>query len=295
MGCLLLRRFNSLRILGLLDFSSGLLRLTSEYNNLRVIDVICKRRSFSPLPIANMHLPAELIDHIFSFLKEDIPALAACSNAHPLISRLAERYLYADIVVRMDTTAAESYERIFFENPHILHYPRTLEIQANTFPRDLRREMSFLSIIPRMANLTSLKLIECRYKGSGYFTQSFLSLLFEKCIQRPSVEQIHLCRFRNLTFSILDNVKTLKKLTLSDCHVATREPMSKSPHHLLETLIIPGDLDNNLLNRITGYAPNLKSLQLHGVIYSWNEVSELMAACSSSLTELLINVGYYRM
>jgi len=72
-----------------------------------------------------------------------------------------------------------------------------------------------------------------------------------------------------------------------------REPMSKFPYQLLETLVIcnPGA---DLLLGMTGRAANLKSLQLRGTLmtrHCWNGFPELLAACSSSLTELHLDVG----
>jgi len=75
-----------------------------------------------------MVLPTELLDHIFSFLQKDISALKACSKAHPLLSRLAERHIYAHIVI--DPRAPEVYDDTL-ENPHLLDYPRTLEIHIH--------------------------------------------------------------------------------------------------------------------------------------------------------------------
>jgi len=92
-------------------------------------------------------LPAELIDLIFSFLQENTLALKACSKVHPLFSRLAERHIYAHIV------SDSHFCQDIIENPHLLNYPRTLEIHPLNQPLK-----SIMSVIPRMANLVSLRI-----------------------------------------------------------------------------------------------------------------------------------------
>ena len=203
----------------------------------------------APIPPSHMPLPAELIDNIFSFLRGDIPALRACST-HPFLSRIAERYLYADIA--LDSAL---YER-FSKNPYLLHYPRTLEIQANaTLVPDLLL-MSIVTMIPRMGNLTSLKLCETQ----DYFNRSFLSILFENWLRQSSVEQVYLSRLRDFPLSVLNNVQNIKKLTFSGCP-ATRGPTTEPPHQLLQvkTLVIRGYCNAGLLAQITGRFPNLIS------------------------------------
>ena len=245
--------------------------------------------------VGSMLLHAELIDYIFSFLRGDISALEACSKSHPFFSQLAERHLYADIVVTlMDNLSVPELYECLSKNPHILGYPRTLKIYANSsiLPRVLARKvLPIFSMIPRMANLTSLKLCE-KPSGSLHFNRTFLSTLFESCLQQSSVEKIHLSRFRDLPLSILDNVKNIKMLTLSGCQMIT-EPKSKLPHQLLETLVIRGAPNKHLLIGMADRVVNLTSLQLRGVYsmaYDWNGFPELLAACSSSLTELHIDV-----
>jgi len=44
-------------------------------------------------------LPPEILDKIFSFLATDQASLEACSNAHPAILQLVERYLYCNVVI----------------------------------------------------------------------------------------------------------------------------------------------------------------------------------------------------
>jgi len=92
----------------------------------------------------------ELIDLIFSFLQEDTLALKACSKAHPLFSRLAERHIYAHIV------SDSHFCQDIIENPHLLNYLRTLEIHPLNQPLK-----SIMSVIPRMSSLSGSTTHSC--------------------------------------------------------------------------------------------------------------------------------------
>jgi len=126
-----------------------------------------------------MDLPAELIDHIFSYLQTDIPSLKACSEAHPLYSSLAERHIYARIV------SESGYCNDILENPRLLYYPRTLEIRFTRKPLVI----SIISLIPRMANLVSQDL-----PAVSVADLNFSQHLGTASSNRP---------YKNFTFSIL--------------------------------------------------------------------------------------------
>src|ERR1700674_1757072 len=85
--------------------------------------------SHSSHPNIPSMLPTELVDHILSFLLGDRSALEQCSKAHPMLSRLAEPYLYADILIDVNNKAALSeLYKLLSENPHILKIFRTFKL-----------------------------------------------------------------------------------------------------------------------------------------------------------------------
>jgi len=211
-------------------------------------------------------LPAEIIDHIFNFLQEDIRSLKACSKAHPLYSRCAERYLYADIEVRVNHVSAVSklYKQIS-NKPHILAYTRTLEFCCRgffaTFNDSVVLSMIVTMVLPRMVNLVSLKLTEESCSDDGY---NDLLSAFETCLQQSAIEEICLEGFSDFPLSILDNGKHIKKLTLSDCTAGMEESISNTKS--LGTLVIVGKHNLNLVFWTTCRATSLTTLhwQLRG-------------------------------
>ena len=99
------------------------------------------------LSVIKMLLPTELIDRIFSFLQGDTSALKACLSAHPVYSKLAERYLYADL--QISPSAVSGLHEQISKNPHLLDYPRTLQFSFD----ESARSITMMSMIPRMSKL----------------------------------------------------------------------------------------------------------------------------------------------
>jgi hypothetical protein len=252
--------------------------------------------------LSHSMLPVELVDHVFSFLRGDIPALEACLQANPAYSALAERYLYADIVIQTNDdllpeathSITELYER-FSKNPHLLYYPRTLEIDGClAVSGTTLAVLSFIAKVPRMANLSILKFSKffcCCQRPTGPCDN-----LLRDCLSQLSIEELCLRNFYNISLSILDNGKDIKKLTLSDC-TAKNEPMSNLGSHSqsLESLVIDGERNAALLSwamrRVS--RGHLTSLELRRTAsrYEWSVFPELLMACSSSLRTLYVDVG----
>ena len=232
-----------------------------------------------PLIKMQLPLPAELIDHIFSFLRKDPLALKACSKAHPLCSRLAERHLYAHIVV---DPGAPDVSNSILENLRLLNYPRTLQFISHFHTPMIM--ISIMSVIPRMVNLVSLTM-------NGLLDEECLSA-FRNCIQQSSFQELHLVGVHNLPLSVLDDVRNIKQLTLSHYSPTDEEISNSSPSQLsLETFVLCCNYYRPSLHRwAMRWVTHLTSLELH---LSPNLKSpELLAACSNSLTKLHLNMGY---
>ncbi len=226
-------------------------------------------------------LPAELIDHIFSYLRKNISALKACSKAHPLYSRLAERHLYAHIIVDLRTKDVCN----LLENPRLLDYPRTLEIRyRNPSP------ISIMPVIPRMTNLVSLSI----HDPSRLWERDVFFSTFRNCIQQSSFQELHLFDFTLLPLSILDDARYIKLLTLHNCSVKDEQISNPPSSQLsLETLAL-SKYHNPYIHRwAMRRVTRLTSLELHGILLEldWAIFPELLAACSNSLTGLHLDMS----
>ena len=226
-------------------------------------------------------LPAELIDHIFSYLRKNISALKACSKAHPLYSRLAERHLYAHIIVDLRTKDVCN----LLENPRLLDYPRTLEIRyRNPSP------ISIMPVIPRMTNLVSLKIGDLYLFGQRLEFFSALRI----CFQQSSLQKLYLSHNFRFPFSVLDDAKYIKLLTLHNCSVKDEQISNPPSSQLsLETLAL-SKYHNPYIHRwAMRRVTRLTSLELHGILLEldWAIFPELLAACSNSLTGLHLDMS----
>jgi hypothetical protein len=78
-----------------------------------------------------MLLSLDVVDLVLSFLQADTAALKSCTQAHPLLSRLAERHLYhkttLDIKPGGDLEITE-LSSLLSKNPRIRNYVRVLAI-----------------------------------------------------------------------------------------------------------------------------------------------------------------------
>jgi len=235
-----------------------------------------------------MMLPAELIDQVFSFLQKDILALKACSKAHPLFSILAERHLYAHIVI--DPDAPETCDLIL-ENPRLLDYPRTLQIRCHDYTSS-RNPMAIVPMIPQMSNLISLRIdtLPCPLDQEQEFFSTFKIILQQL---QPSLQQLSLQLFHDFPLSILDVAKSIKQLTLSYCTADKHESISSSPssHLSLETLILSGDHNPELHRWAMRWVTRLTTLELQDPMpyRDWTVFPELLVACSNSLTWLRLH------
>jgi hypothetical protein len=199
--------------------------------------------------------------------------------------------------VNHESAVSELYKKLS-GNPHILAYTRTLEFCWRGFFGRFNDSaiLSIVTMIPRMVNLISLKLTEKPCSDDRY--NDFLSA-FRTSLQQSPIEDIFLERFSDFPLSVLDNVKNIKKLTLSDCTARKKgEPISISiPHHSLETLIIVGNHNPDLLFWTTCRATSLTMLQLRDVCtdYDWTAFHELLNACSNSLIRLHFDIAEHCM
>lgn len=105
-----------------------------------------------------MFLPNELIDYVLSFLQSN---LEECARADPFLSKLADRYLYADITLFDDphpkvtrTRTTHQLTQILVKKPEIAHYIRSLTIYLKDYGNSPLITVS--SLLPMFTQLTSV-------------------------------------------------------------------------------------------------------------------------------------------
>ena len=101
-----------------------------------------------------MALPAELLDHILSFLQSDPETLKSCSESHSPLSQLAEPYLYHHVLFKTDESEQlfkpENLAELLSKRPYIAHYIRSLEIRVGgSLNKKARRKLSGCASHPK--------------------------------------------------------------------------------------------------------------------------------------------------
>jgi len=107
-----------------------------------------------------MFLPNELIDYVLSFLQSDPYSLEKCTRADPFLSKLAERYLYADVTLfddphpKIKSRTTHQLTQILVQKPEIAHYIRSLTIYLKDYGNSPLITVS--SLLPMFTQLTSV-------------------------------------------------------------------------------------------------------------------------------------------
>src|SRR6266542_5954723 len=141
-----------------------------------------------------MNLPAEILDHIFSFLKLDPAALRACSESDPSLSRLAEPHLYFHVLLKTSNSSSDTSNlaQLLSKRPHLAHYIRSLEIQVIGPITTHHIWCDLVEISNILPMLLALKKIALDHSSAPYFLKwetqpKSLSLAFLTCLRLPSM------------------------------------------------------------------------------------------------------------
>jgi len=236
-----------------------------------------------------MRLSIELVDHIFSFLQSDPVSLQACRKSHPLLSQLAERYQFADVVLddfnfgftfKFAFTSSK-FTKIIQRHPHIATYIRSINMRLGV--DKYSSELS--SILPMMTLLNKVKLDGlsiCRWQAiPEHFRQAFLD-----CIHLPSMEDVQIIQFSDFPLPALNNIKRLKLCGWTeDEYLPDTNYQDDSLGHQLESLSLE-DFGRGSLQKIIAWVPStLRSLDISGRDFA------SLIKCSNSLTNLQLNLG----
>ena len=79
-------------------------------------------------PVSNMNLPFDILDHIFGFLITHPGSLVACSEAHPVFSRMVEKYQYYCLTIDLESTRGH-LTKLLSDKPQIRNYVCVLRIE----------------------------------------------------------------------------------------------------------------------------------------------------------------------
>ena len=170
-----------------------------------------------------MNLPAETLEHILGFLQSDPVALRACCKSHPLLSKLAEPYLYAHISLRTDGMSPEhdlsvvDLSKLLSDRPHLGHHVRSLHIvfakhKSNGPDVQVNSHVEAIStILPILSALRTITL-ERKSGWSGHLPECF-TLVFLDCLRSPSMQKVRIVNIKDI---LLTESKPIGRSTVRD-------------------------------------------------------------------------------
>jgi len=225
-----------------------------------------------------------------------------CTHADPILSKLAERYMYADITLFDDphpkviSRTTHQLTQILANKPEVSHYIRSLNIYLKDYGNSPLIALS--SLLPTFSQLTSVTLIgnqkdSCWDELPKKFRQAFVLFL------RAQVRELCISSVSSFPLSSLDGCRKLGVVTLDLCG-----EMQYDKESMKDRLASPllkhfafRSCHRMRMEDITSWvqARNLHTLEFTGapedVERSFREhLPPLLAACSHSLTNLCLDL-----
>jgi hypothetical protein len=242
-----------------------------------------------------MLLSPEVVEHILSFLRTDILVLKSCSQAHPLLSAPAERYLYYTMTV--DTKAGGDADitelsRQLSDNPRIRNYVRILQVNiSEDFASELTTMMeTTLSILSSLPLLNTVTFAAKPLAAWAKIHKNFQLVLVD-ILQQSSVRAVHLGGLSGFPMSVLDACRHVKSLSLYNCRTFTSTDLvSIGPP--LESFSIQESSDPTPFLWAMNRVANLTSLKVGPQVDfdDFSDFSRLLEACSRTLTHLELDI-----
>ena len=171
-----------------------------------------------------MSLPVEVLDYILSFLQSEVAILQACTQSHPILSKLVEQYLYANIILHDENRYPNNnfhglqiveFINLVSDSPHISNYVQNLAIcvRFHGKQRRLLDMAQVLVILPRFSVLKTLTLCTIGNKICPWVMlhRAFRSAFLDFLNQGPPKEVSIGCLF-SISLSLLDDCERIKRL-----------------------------------------------------------------------------------
>jgi len=149
--------------------------------------------------------------YTFGFLISDPESLARCSEAHPVFSRMVEKYQYYHIIICIEKTRGKLLEpshftKLLSDKPRITTYVRVLQVKL--YYHGLRSRTPYLeqiaAILPMLPVLECLLLSTPHTKVSWQDFPEIFRKAVEGCLRLPTLQEVHVC-CSDFPLSTLDN------------------------------------------------------------------------------------------
>jgi hypothetical protein len=245
-------------------------------------------------------LPVEILDHIFYFLRDDIPALRVSADVDQ-IADIVEKHLYHRITLGDSEMTPAQLSELLVVSPHIMTYIKSLRIILSSsrslpwLPMPFKGE-DFGPILLRLLHLTTLSLHAEVEKDLMWpdlhsnFISSFLA-----CIRSPTLVDVSISRVTNFPLRLLEKSPQLERLSLigsfSTNRVSSKQDVVMTYPHLQHLTI---EISFNLVEWLD--RTNITQLRSLAIWLSpggsTDRISGILTNCSKSLTYLELHSSY---
>jgi hypothetical protein len=240
----------------------------------------------------SMEIPLDIVDHTFSFLISDKDSLIRCSEAHPVFSRMVEKYQYYHINLHAHGHISSYFTKLLSDKPRIGAYVHVLQLQLYRGLMPLLEEM--VAILPMFPALECIVLSTTLKKISWQedIPQRFRKAL-EDCLRLPTLQEVHMCCW-DFPLSTLDNHPNIQYLAFSGTTQFSELADTTHPHLKflsVENFYQPDDLTISSI-WAEKHTTKLQSLKYD---YSSNApILELLKYCSDTLSNLDLTLTGYK-
>jgi len=244
-----------------------------------------------------MNLPFDILDHIFGFLITHPASLVACSEAHPVFSRMVEKYQYYCLTIDRESTC-DHLTKLLSDKPRIRNYVRVLRIEFDIeyrliyFISIITHFERIAAILPLFSALECIVLsIACMISWERDLPQVFRKAL-EGCLCLPTLRELHIDSYINdFPVSMLDSHANIDCFSLRGTPKVSEVADTTYPQ--LKSLSITGFYLNQHHVSFGAWAkPRITKLQSLKYEYSSDHtLLELLEICSDTLSTLDITLG----
>ena len=265
-----------------------------------------------------MSLSNDLVDHILSFLHSDLVTLKKCAQSHPMLSKLSERYIYADITLRDDLEytrvpclPTSGFTKVLAKRPDVAKHVRSVTVRVRVvdgtfFDQKAATDSHLESVarlLPTFSGLTKLK-IEGSDRSHRFFTwhelpdsfrEAFLHFLHAQGKKKVAIHEA--ARF---PLSLLNNCENVK-MTFIACDDMQYD--RESTENVLLSRLGPFEHLSLLYCSKTSQENTTAWLQTRGLrsleceVGGGKEIGEFvpraLVACSTSLTHLCLHTDHH--
>jgi len=241
-----------------------------------------------------MNLPFDILDHIFGFLITHPASLVACSEAHPVFSRMVEKYQYYCLTIDLEST--RGHYKLLSDKPRIVNYVRVLRIEFDLeYDLTVIRTVHFkriAAILPLFSGLECIVLSIARMMTWERDLPQVFRKALEGCLCLPTLRELHIERYINdFPVSMLDSHANIDCFSL--CGTPKVSTVADTTYPQLKSLSITGFyLNENHISFGAWAKPRITRLRSLKYDYSSDRtLLELLEICSDTLSTLDITLG----